>query len=250
MKNVKKLLTTFFFFLSVSCANLEQINKKNVPEKKYFESKGFALIYEESHFTNKVVNKKINNENIVVMHSFIKKNTPIKIINPENSKFIETKITKNAIYPNIFNIVISEKVSRILNLSTENPYVEIHEVKINKKFIAKKANIFEEEREVANTAPVSEIDVANLSTSTSNNVSAMKKTKYFIKVSDFYYNVTAVNLKKDLETKSNLNNFFIKKINSNKYRLIVGPFKNFNALKSTYISLNNLGFEGLNVYKE
>ena len=32
--------------------------------------------------------------------------------------------------------------------------------------------------------------------------------------------------------------------------LLVGPFKNFNALKTTYISLNNLGFENLNIYKE
>ena len=29
-----------------------------------------------------------------------------------------------------------------------------------------------------------------------------------------------------------------------------GPFKNFNALKSIYISLNNLGFEGINIYRE
>ena len=38
--------------------------------------------------------------------------------------------------------------------------------------------------------------------------------------------------------------------NDNKYRLSVGPFKNFNALKSTYISLNNLGFEDLNIHRE
>ncbi len=42
----------------------------------------------------------------------------------------------------------------------------------------------------------------------------------------------------------------VKKINDNKYRLLVGPFENFNALKTTYISLNNLGFDNLNVYKE
>ena len=42
----------------------------------------------------------------------------------------------------------------------------------------------------------------------------------------------------------------LKKINANKYRLSVGPFKNFSALKSIYISLSNLGFEDLNVYKE
>ena len=41
-----------------------------------------------------------------------------------------------------------------------------------------------------------------------------------------------------------------RKISNNKYRLLAGPFKNFNALKSTYISLNNLGFESLNIYEE
>jgi hypothetical protein len=50
--------------------------------------------------------------------------------------------------------------------------------------------------------------------------------------------------------KSNINNISVKKINDNKYRLLAGPFKNFNALKTTYISLNNLGFESLNIYNE
>ena len=45
-------------------------------------------------------------------------------------------------------------------------------------------------------------------------------------------------------------NISVKKINNNKYRLLVGPFKNFNALKTTYISLNNLGFESLNIFRE
>ena len=46
-----------------------------------------------------------------------------------------------------------------------------------------------------------------------------------------------------------MNNISVKKINNKKYRLLAGPFKNFNALKTTYISLNNLGFEILNIYK-
>ena len=37
------------------------------------------------------------------MHSFLKPNTPVKIINLENSKVIETKIHKKANYPKIFN---------------------------------------------------------------------------------------------------------------------------------------------------
>ena len=47
-----------------------------------------------------------------------------------------------------------------------------------------------------------------------------------------------------------MSNIYVKKINDNKYRLLVGPFNNFNALKGSYISLNNLGFEDLNIYRE
>jgi len=57
-------------------------------------------------------------------------------------------------------------------------------------------------------------------------------------------------LKNELVKKTNINNIFIKKIANNKYRLLAGPFKNFNALKTIYISLNNLGFGDLNIYRE
>ena len=77
-----------------------------------------------------------------------------------------------------------------------------------------------------------------------------EKSNFILVISDFYYIDTANNLKKDLLKKIDLNNIYVKKINDTKYRLLVGPFKNFNALKSTYISLNNLGFEELMVYKE
>ena len=41
----------------------------------------------------------------------------------------------------------------------------------------------------------------------------------------------------------------VEKIKNNQFRLLAGPFKSFNALKNTYISLNNLGFENLNILK-
>ena len=77
-----------------------------------------------------------------------------------------------------------------------------------------------------------------------------KKRNYVIVISDFYFEESANNLKIELMKKIELNNIFVKKINNNKYRLLVGPFENFNALKTSYISLNNLGFENLDVYKE
>ena len=77
-----------------------------------------------------------------------------------------------------------------------------------------------------------------------------KKNNFILVISDFYYYDSAKNLEIELVKKTQINKFSIKKINDNKYRLLVGPFKNFNALKSIYISLNNLGFEGLNIYRE
>ena len=77
-----------------------------------------------------------------------------------------------------------------------------------------------------------------------------KKMDFVLVVADFYYGNSAENLKRELIKKTKINKFSVKKINDNKYRLSVGPFKNFNALKTIYISLNNLGFEDLNIYRE
>ena len=59
-----------------------------------------------------------------------------------------------------------------------------------------------------------------------------------------------MDLMNSLIKKTKVNNFSIKKINDKKYRLFAGPFKNFRALKTTYISLNKIGFEDLTVLKE
>ena len=59
--NLKKLfLLQIFILLLYSCADYritESIQKK---EKKYYSSSGFALIYEDALYSQKIVNKKIN----------------------------------------------------------------------------------------------------------------------------------------------------------------------------------------------
>jgi len=77
-----------------------------------------------------------------------------------------------------------------------------------------------------------------------------KKHNYILLISDFYYLDSAENLKNELAKKTKLDGFVIKKINNKKYRLYIGPFQNFNSLKSTYISLNKLGFDELIIYKK
>ena len=209
------------------------------------------MVYEDQFYIQKIVNKKIDNEKIKVMHNILKKNTPVKIINPINGKVIKTKIYKKAEYPKIFNLVISEKAASFLELDLQNPYLELIEVKKNKTFVAKKSNTFDEEKNVAETNPVGEIKMDDLSESKINLDAENKVESIFtIVISDFYFKDSAENLKNEIMKKTKITNISVKKINDKKYRLFTGPFKNFNALKTTYISLNNLGFEDLNIYKE
>ena len=241
----------FFSILLVfvsSCAEYNVIQNKK-KEKIYYSSTGFTLIYDDILFENKTINKKINNENIIFAHNILKYNTPVKIINPMNLKSIITKVHKNVDYPKIFNSVISKKISDSLELDPSNPYIEIIEIKKNKIFIAKKSNTFEEEKRVAGKAPVDDIKMDDLQANSTNTSKELSLKKNFILViNDFYYEKSAISLKNELLQKSNLDKLYIKKINNKQFRLSVGPFQNFNALKNSYISLNNLGFENLNIY--
>jgi hypothetical protein len=248
-------LKSIFLFLLIiflnSCAEYSPPNYNKGKQKKYFSSSGFALIYSDEYYNDSIVNKKINTDKLIVMHSSLKLNTPIIITNPINSISIETKIHKRAQYPNIFNVVISNKISSILKLDKNDPFIEIIEVKKNKKFVAKKSNTFDEEKNVSGKAPVDEVTMDILSDQeTLLKDEKKEKNNFIIIINDFYYSNSANSLKNSLIGKSKDKNIKVKKINNTKYRLYAGPFKNFNALKTTYISLNNLGFTNLNIYKE
>ena len=172
-----KFKNLFIFILILflySCAEYNVNSSKN-NDKQYFSSSGFALVYSDKVYENKIVNKKINNDNIVVMHKYLKLNTPIKITNPLNSITIETKIHKRSDYSKIFNIVISDKIASILKLDKNNPFVEIVEIKKNKTFVAKKANTFDEEKNVSGKAPVDEIKVDVLSNDKQQDISTTKQ---------------------------------------------------------------------------
>jgi len=246
MNTIKTLIIFFIISAVTSCAQYKIDERTN-----FYSSKGFALIYEDSLYNDKIINKKIKNDKFVVLHSHLKKNSLIKIINPINEKEVEVVIQKNASYPKIFNIVLSNKIATFLELDLNNPYVEIYELKKNIKFIARESNTFDEEKKVAEKAPLNKVIMTDLSLKkTEVNVDSNNNKNFFILISDFYYEETANNLKRKLTKETNLTRYTVKKIKSNKFRLFVGPFSDFNSLKSIYISLNNLGFEDLNIYKE
>ena len=154
MNLTKKIILLCTILLLGACADYKTDKPKHVKERKFYSSNGFALIYSDKLFeqggidkklnNNEIIDNKLNNEQIIVLHSSLKKNTLIKIFNPDTSIAVETKIFRKAEYPNIFNIVLSKKTATILELNLDNPYVEVLEIKKNKTFVAKEGNIFEQ----------------------------------------------------------------------------------------------------------
>ena len=243
MKLTKIIITLTSIVLLYSCADYKTQQTREGIEKNYYFSKGFALVYNEDLYYQKVVNKKFSDEKYGAMHNLLKVNTSVKIINPSNSKFLNIKISKKANYPKIFNIVLSRSAAFALELDMENPYVEVFETKKNKTFVAKESNTFEEEKNVAGTVSTNEIKMSDITINKSETKKKSdEKNNFILVISDFYYEDTANNLMEELIKKTKLNNIAVNKINDKKYRLFAGPFKNFNALKTTYISLNKLGF--------
>ena len=103
----------YIFVFLFSCTHDMKIIKKHSKVKvrePTYSSIGFALIYEDSLFESKIVNKKLNNDQDYVLHSFLKINTLVSISNPFNSKSLKVKIITTSKYPSIYNIVITKKM--------------------------------------------------------------------------------------------------------------------------------------------
>ena len=146
------------------------------------------------------------------MHPFLNNNTLVIISNPFNSKSLTAKIRKTINYPSIYNIVITKKMADKLELDINNPYVEVLSIRENDKFIAKEASIFDEEKKVANKAPVTSININDMSTSTPEIKVKKKKPSYIIEIAEFYFLKSAETVKNRFEKEANLENIKIKKI--------------------------------------
>ena len=238
----------YIFVFLFSCTQDMKIMKKpsKIKEPTY-SSKGFALIYDNSVFESKIVDKKLNNGQNYVLHPFLKNDTWVSISNPFNSKSLTAKIKKSINYPSIYNIVITKKMADKLELDINNPYVELLSIRENDKFVAKEASIFDEEKKVANKAPVTSININDVSASISEIKVKKKKPSYIIDIAEFYFLESAETAKNRFEKEANLKNIKIKKISKNKFKVFSGPHAYFNSVKDVYFSLNELGFENLNI---
>ena len=240
----------FLIFFLFSCVeDVKLINRNNIQVKKTFISKGFTLIYNDNLIKNKTIKKRIDGREYVILHSFLERNTYVKIFNPINSKTVIAKVKYKTNYPIIYNSVITNRIAEELELNYEDPYVEIIEIRKNDTFIAKKAKTFDEEKNVANKAPVTDININVISIDPENTEISPKKNKYIINIGEYYYLDSAKIVKNRLIKEANLTNVKIKKISKNKFRVYVGSYFLFNAMKDPYFAISKLGFEHLDVIK-
>ena len=242
-----KYIYILFFFITSCTQHANFIKKENIEIKKSFTSKGFTLIYEDVFFKDKLINKKLNNSESVIIHSFLRVGSFVEIFNPTNSKSVIAKVKYKTSYPVIYNSVITKKIAFELNLDINEPYIEIIELKKNATFIAKKSKIFEEEKNVANTAPITDININIISSNEKDQKS--KNIKYIIVVGEYYFKDSAINLKNKLINEGKISNIKIDKISENKFRVYSGSFNSFLTMKKTYFAINNLGFEHLDIIK-
>jgi hypothetical protein len=250
--NFKNLLLLILIFLLTGCNQNIQSKKsiEFVGVQKYRNS-GFALVYDKKLKKNKKISKKINNRSLLIFHKTIRKNSFVKITNPINQKSIIAKVVSNNVeFPDFYNSVITLRIAEVLALNIKEPYVDLILISKNSTFIAKKAKTFDEEKNVAEKAPVDGITIDDLS------IIKKKKEKiknqsflYSIKIADFYYKDSAENMISRIKNETNLKNSMILKLSKTKYRVLLGPFNDIKKLEESFNEMKSLDFENLEILK-
>ena len=215
-----------------------------------FINKGFSLIYKDEYFNDKIISKKIDERSLVIFQKNLKKNTIVKITNILNNKSVVATVGSNADYPLFNNAVLSLRIADEIALNENEPYVEILEVIEDAVFVAKRAKTFEEEKNVANKAPVNNINISDLNNKEINIKNIInRKFSYEIKIADFYFNDTASLLVNRIIKETKIKDAKIKKINEKKYRVYAGPYNNINSLQKSFNDISILEFENIEIIK-
>ncbi len=250
--NFKKLLLTFFILFFSACNQFETNNKSliYISDQKYSNT-GFALIYKDELKKEKKISKKIDNRSLLIFHNKIKKNSFVKITNPLNDKSIIAEvISNNAKFSDFYNSVITKRIAEELSLDPNEPYIDLVLISNSSTFVAKKAKTFDEEKKVAEKAPVDGITIDNLGKEKKKETTIKKqKFLYSIKIADFYYRDSAVNMVKRIEDETNIKKSLIKKLSKTKFRVLLGPFNDIKNLEKSFNEIKILNFENIEILK-
>ncbi len=245
--NYKIILIIALGFFLFSCEkkvnNFSKIDN-SIFEKKYNNS-GFALIYNE----NLKDIKKLDTRSLNIYHKSLKKRSVVKIMNPKNGKYLIAEVKSNRIkFSDFYNSIISSRIAEELELDSNEPFVELLLMSKNSTFVAKKTKTFEEERSVAEKAPIDGIQIKDLKNKkTKIKTVENKKFSYSIKVADFYYKESAEIMIKKINSQISIDSISIVKLSKTKYRVLIGPFNDIKSLKTSFEKMNTLNFENLEI---
>ena len=113
---------------------------------------------------------------------------------------------------------------------------------------AKKAKMFDEEKSVAEKAPVDGIQIKDLNSTPKKKKKNIKlKFSYSIKLADFYYKSSAKMMISRIKNETNIKNSRIQQLSKTKFRVLIGPFNDIKSLKESYEKLRPMNFENLEI---
>ena len=245
------LLLTTFILTGCNQDNQSKNSIKFSPELKY-KNKGFTLVYNNDLRKKKKITKRINNRALIIFHKNLKKDSFVKITNPVNQKTIIAKVISNKVkFSEFYNSVITMRIAEELSLNLNEPYIDLVLISQNSTFIAKKAKTFDEEKNVAEKAPVDgiKIDIINDTKNKSKNIIKNSNFRYSIKIADFYYKDSAEIMVNRIISETSITDPSIKKLSKTKYRVLLGPFNDIKKLEESFNNIKLLNFENLEILK-
>ena len=251
--NYKSLLIVLFIFL-LGCEQ-NNLNKNAVNQEimTKYKNSGFALVYNPILKKEKKISKKIDNRSLLIFHKSLKKNSFVKITNPVNQKTVIAEVISNNVkFSDFYNSVITSRIAEELSLNLNEPYINLVLISQNSTFVAKKAKTFNEEKKVAEKAPVDGIQIDNLGEINQPKNETIKEEifSYSIKIADFYYKDSAKNMSDRIINETNIRNPLIKTISNTKYRVLLGPFNDIKKLEDSFNEIKSLDFENIEILKD
>ena len=246
------LIVLFIFLLGCEQNNLNK-NAFNQEIMTKYKNSGFALVYNPMLKKEKKISKKIDNRSLLIFHKSLKKNSFVKITNPVNQKTVIAEVISNNVkFSDFYNSVITSRIAEELSLNLNEPYINLVLISQNSTFVAKKAKTFNEEKKVAEKAPVDGIQIDNLGEINQPKNETIKEEifSYSIKIADFYYKDSAKNMSDRIIDETNIRNPLIKTISNTKYRVLLGPFNDIKKLEDSFNEIKSLDFENIEILKD
>jgi len=252
MSYTSLLIVLFIFLLGCEQNNLNK-NAVNQEIMTKYKNSGFTLVYNPMLKKEKKISKKIDNRSLLIFHKSLKKNSFVKITNPVNQKTVIAEVISNNVkFSDFYNSVITSRIAEELSLNLNEPYINLVLISQNSTFVAKKAKTFNEEKKVAEKAPVDGIQIDNLGEINQPKNETIKEEifSYSIKIADFYYKDSAKNMSDRIINETNIRNPLIKTISNTKYRVLLGPFNDIKKLEDSFNEIKSLDFENIEILKD